>query len=332
MQEMKQEKQRAHRQEIEYFLRRMQHSPEQLQHYHLLQGGISGATTYRLRMTDKELVCKITRTNSEPHVFARAFRELSFYLTLAPHLPVRVPEVVGYVQDERGIALLLTAYQPSPPASQWQEQHYLEIARQLGRLHALFWKRTTQLAQYSWLRTPEETDSVQQVQEATTQWQALQEDLRFAPVIPNSRFQRVNRLLSQMPQVESLLINFPLTLYHGDCHGDNVLRDGRGEVIWADWQEVGLGLGPADVSFFMQRAFFADGTVPHEAMLKAYHQQLEEQGVEGLPFALLQPTVDALEVRSWLLQWPPYLGYASPERLSKVLERVDLLSRRLHLE
>ena len=321
----------SRKQEIEYFLSKMHYAPEQLQSYRLLQGGISGAATYWLHMTNEELVCKITRVDSERSVLERAQRELHFYQLLAPQLPLRVPQVLASVQDAQGIVLLLMAYRPSPPARLWLQEQYVEVASQLGRLHAPFWKKTERAAQYSWLRRHTGNISVQRMQWAKEQWQALQEDARLMSLIPRHYYQPVMRLLSQLHQVESLLTSFPVTVCHGDCHSDNVLRDERENLIWADWQEVGIGLGPADVSFFIQRAFFAGGMVPDEAMIAAYHRQLEEYIEERLPLALLQRVTDAIEVRAWLLDWPPYLGQASAEHLIKLLERIDLLSKRLHL-
>lgn len=319
------------RQEIEYFLHKMHYVPEQLQSYRILQGGISGAATYWLHMTDEELVCKVTRANSERGILERAQRELYFYQLLAPQLPLRVPQVMASVQDAQGIALLLMAYRPSPPARLWRQEHYVEVAGQLGRLHAPFWKNAERVAQCSWLRRHTGNVSAQQVQWAKAQWQALQEDARLMPLISRHYYQPVMRLLSQLQQVESFLSGFPVTVCHGDCHSDNVLRDEREDLIWADWQEVGIGPGPADVSFFIQRAFFAGGMVPDEAMIVAYHRQLEEHIEERIPLALLQQVMDAIEVRAWILDWPPYLMQSSPEHLMKLLERIDLLSKRLHL-
>src|SRR6185312_1488331 len=99
---------RMDRQQIEYFLNKMGYPPEHLQTYQILQGGISGAATYRLQMGEEEFVCKITHAQSEQYCFERAQREFLFYQQLAPRVPLRVPQVVGHVYDPQGIALLLS--------------------------------------------------------------------------------------------------------------------------------------------------------------------------------------------------------------------------------
>ncbi len=321
----------ARRQEIEQCLKKMHRSPEQLQAYQILQGGSSGAATYRLQMTGEELVLKVTSMGSERSVRERAQRELSFYQTLVPRLTLLAPHMIAHVHDTKAIALLLTVYEPSAPPIQWQEQQYLKVAEQLAQLHASFWKNTEAVTQFSWLRREQWTLSVLQLQQATQQWQAIQNNPCFQPLIPLSRYQRVVHLLSLMGSVESLLTSFPLTVCHGDCHIDNLLRDRQGHLVWADWQEVGVGPGPADLSFFYQRAFKAGGTVPFEAMISTYHQQLEAETREQLPFALLQQVLDALELRAWLLTWPAYLMDVSPQWLASLFNRIDLLADRLHL-
>jgi len=321
----------AHRQEIEHCLKKMHREPSQLQAYQILQGGISGAATYRLQMTGEELVLKVTSMESEQSVRERAQRELSFYQTLAPRLPLHVPHMIAHLHDTKAIALLLTVYEPSAPPIQWQEQQYLKVAEQLALLHASFWKNTELMTRFSWLCREQWTLSVLQLQRATQQWQTLQNNPCFQPLIPSSRYQRAVRILPLMGSMESLLASFPLTVCHGDCHIDNLLRDRQGQLVWADWQEVGVGPGPADLTFFYQRAFKAGGTVPFEAMISTYHQQLEVETREKLPFPLLQQVLDALELRAWLLTWPAYLMDVSPQWLASLFNRIDLLADRLHL-
>jgi Ser/Thr protein kinase RdoA (MazF antagonist) len=321
----------ARRQEIEHCLKKMHRSPEQLQAYQILQEGISGAATYRLQMTGEELVLKVTSMESERSVRERAQRELSFYQTLAPRLTLHAPQMVAHVRDTKMIALLLAVYEPSAPPIQWQERQYLQVAEQLAQLHASFWKNTELVTHLSWLRREQWTLSGLQLHQAAQQWQALQNNPGFHPLIPRQRYQRVVRLLSLMGSVESLLTSFPLTVCHGDCHIDNLLRDRQGHLVWADWQEVGVGPGPTDLSFFYQRAFKAGGTVPFEAMISTYHQHLEAQTREQLPFALLQQVLDVLELRAWLLTWPAYLMDVSPQWLTSLFHRIDLLADQLHL-
>jgi len=319
------------RQEIEYFLSKMHSSPEQLRGYQTLQGGISGAVTYRLQMVQGDLICKITHAQSDLSVLQRAQREYLFYQQMASSLPLRVPHMVAQVHDPKGIALLLTAYQAAPPAEQWQEEHYVAVAKQLGQFHAAFWRNTKQLAQSSWLRKSDENTSDLQMQQAEIQWQAIQQDPPVVSLIPRDRFQRVIHLLALIPFLENVLASFPLTMCHGDCHSGNVLRDEHGDLIWADWQEVRIGHGPEDLSFFFQRAFHAGSTVPYEAMTSTYHLQVEMRTSQPLSLTWLRDVLHIIELRNWVLHWPSFLRQESPQHLIRLLDRIDWLVDRLSL-
>jgi Ser/Thr protein kinase RdoA (MazF antagonist) len=316
--------QQRNRDEIEDVLRRMQRSSKQLQTYQVLQANISGAATYGLQLADEELILKVTNMQSERYIQERAQRELSFYLEIAPRVPLHVPHIIVSVHDAQFIALLLATYKSPLPASQWQEWQYLEVAEQLGSLHASFWDG----AQFPWLPQQQWNCSSSQMQQAIQQWQALQENKRLQE-LPQQRYQRVMQLLPQLSRIEDLLCSFPLTLCHGDCHIDNLLQDAQGQLIWADWQEVRMGPGPLDLSFFYQRAWQAGGSVPFDKMVAAYQQRLTVETGKALSVEYMQQVLDAIELRSWLLNWPLYLMYSSPQRLLELLERIDLLANHL---
>ena len=329
-QETKQQE-REHRQKIEQYLQKMHRSPEHLQAYQILQGGVSGATTYRLQLTSEELILKVTHMESERSVRERAQRELSCYQTLLPCLPLHTPQVVAHERSAEAIVLLLRTYEPSAPPSEWQQWQYLEVAEQLAQLHASFWQNTEALAQFPWLRSHPWTLSSQHLQHARQQWQHFADNPHFQPLIPQSRFRWLMSLLPLLEDLESLLTSFPLTVCHGDCHIDNLLRDEQRQLIWADWQEAGVGLGPADLSFFSQRAFRSGGTVPFDAMIAAYHRKLEVETRKSLSLSLLHQVIDVFELQAWLLVWPAYLMGVSAQWLALLLNRIELLASRLHL-
>jgi len=111
----------------------------------------------------------------------------------------------------------------------------------------------------------------------------------------------------------------PTCLVHGDLHAGNLLRAPDGELVWTDWQEVGLGQGPEDLALLWQRAEFDGADPPRAAMLATY------AAARGIPHddTLVQATV-AAEIRLLLLDWPVFLQHADPDRRA-------LMRRRLHL-
>jgi len=212
------------------------------------------------------------------------------------------------------------------------EQHRAQwVAHQLGQFHARFWATTPASPLPDWLHTkPEVTRD--QCLGAARLWRALgKRDDLIEALAPRSH--TLGRLLMSIPALERHMPTTPATLCHGDFHADNLLRGPTGEWIWADWQEVRLGPGVEDLAFFWQRAFAAaDTPPPHDAMVQAYVAGLAT--VDG-PLISREQVDRALawaELRSWLVDWPGYLGALSTARIARVLRRIETLMSRLELE
>ncbi len=298
--------------------------------YDVLTGGVSGSHTYRLEFETDTVILKVTLARSEPYVFQRAKREFKFYQTLADCMPLQVPQMLsGYADCAFGICILLTAYQPLGSSMACQAQDYDEVAKQLASLHALFWGKTDALSQYSWLRkSPLGTDKTE-IQHALDAWRNLRNQRRLRNIFQAGSYESLCHKLECISTIDAVIRSLPTTLCHGDCHLGNLLRDGQGKLIWADWQEVGLGHGPEDLSFFFQRAFHASRIIPVERVIAVYQEHLEAQTGDRISQSAIERVVDGSELRTSLLQWPFYLQQASVEQISSLLNRIEVLASRL---
>jgi aminoglycoside phosphotransferase (APT) family kinase protein len=313
-------------------LDRMGRDADELRQYEVLQGGVSGSGTYRLELATGDVILKATPADREPHVVARARREAEFYRRLADRVPVRVPRPLAIVTDDDfGICLLLARYAACPPASAWSERRYCRAGEELGRFHAAFWNRIDRLSELAWLRDPGHADVSAEAARAYGYWQELREIDRFRDILTPQRKQRIVRLLERIDEVDRALQSLPPTLCHGDFHARNLLRDGEDGFIWADWQEVGIGRGPEDLSFFIQRASFDGGAVPRDELTGAYHASLAAATGQEIPLSSILRVMDGSELRTRLLHWPAYLKQASRESLAEIVDRIDQLAGRLEI-
>jgi len=201
----------------------------------------------------------------------------------------------------------------------------LEFARQLAELHAAFWNATEPFASAAWLRPSIETPPAD-VQTAAKLWQQLWHRPHFHAVFPMRRQELLMRLLCQIATAPTILPSFPRTLCHNDCHMDNLLRDGSGQLVWSDWQEVGGGYGPEDLSFFFQRAAAAGATIPVDATVTTYHQHLTALTHTTLSLEAIQRHMQRYELRMLLVQWPAYLGQAAPAQVLAHVQRIEQLA------
>lgn len=316
--------------EINDWLARLTGSPADITGYEILQGGISGSTVYRLAGGAESRILKITRPDAPEHVRVRAQREVAFYGTPALAIPLALPRVLGLDADAAGgSAVLLAAYRPPDPPAAWDADRYLAVAAQLARLHAAFWNDTARLAALSWLRRPPDAIDPSRIRHAQTAWRALQSRPAFASILTSSVLARITRLLDHIPALTAAIQALPATLCHGDCHTGNLLTDADGRLIWADWQEVGIGRGPEDLAFFVQRALMAGGAVPEEPMIARYSAELAAQTGQPIGPETIRRALAASEVRTRLLDWPDYLDDAEPALMDSMVRRIDRLVARL---
>jgi Ser/Thr protein kinase RdoA (MazF antagonist) len=322
----------SHLHEINTWLALLTGGSDNVTGYEILQGGISGSMVYRLVGGAEPRILKLTLPSAPEYVRVRAAREAVFYRTPALAIPLALPRVLGLdVGDAGGSALLLAAYRPPDPPAAWDASRYLAVAAQLARLHAAFWDKTERLAALPWLRRPPAAADPARIRYAQVAWQALQSRPAFAAILTPPLAARIARLLDHVPALCATMQTLPATLCHGDCHTGNLLYDAEGCLIWADWQEVGIGCGPEDLAFFVQRALIAGGAVPEDPMIERYCAELAAR--TGLPIApeAIRRVLAASELRTRLLDWPDYLGDASAEQMAAMIRRMDLLAARLEL-
>ena len=291
----------------------------------LLAGGLSGSAVYRLDLAGEEVVLKVTLPSKDRGLMERARREAWFYRDLAPRVPVAVPRLLGLdVNATDGVVLLLAAHAPAPRPDDWTKGDYVQIAEQLALFHATFWTNTAASDLPDWLRA-EPPMTLSQCQTAAKMWRTLGErdDLRET-FVPYRR--RLERLLVEIPALDPRMPSVPATLCHGDCHAGNLVRGPAGEWIWVDWQDVRLGPGVDDLTFFWQRAFVLAATSPsYDGMLRAYGRGLETMGGVAMPREQFEQSLAWSELRSWLVVWPAFLGGLPAARMERVLQRIGTL-------
>jgi hypothetical protein len=297
--------------------------------HQLIGEGMSGSRAYRVSFGGHEAVLKVTDPEAPSWVLARARRELSFYLTLASHIPLRVPELLaGRDDDAVGICLFLATYAPTPPPAQWPADDAVEVARQLARLHASFWGSTGRLASYTWLRQPPARTGEEAISHARDEWRALGRSDHFRALFSTDTYLALDSGLERIPTLDAAIQVLPVTLYHGDCHVGNLLRDPQARFVWADWSEVGIQVGPTDLSFLIQRANAEGARFSIDELSAAYHNQLVEAIGQAISLDVIRRVMDAYELRARLLEWPYYLGWATAETVSDMLARIETLAAR----
>lgn len=230
------------------------------------------------------LIAKVPAAEEASRAAARLTRtyeiEASFYRDLAPTLPVRTPICHHAAHDPETDAyvVLLEDVAPAEQGDQMAGCTIEDLAAavdELALLHGPRWADES-LKQLSWLYRSQPTsldELVGLVIYALDPFNQHYAD-RVAPEtmgVLDSLTPHLDRYLRHRPP--------PWTIVHGDYRADNLLFGGE-RVVVVDWQTVGLGPGPADLSYLLGASVTPDLRRQHERQLvERYVGRLEEQGV-----------------------------------------------------
>jgi len=103
-----------------------------------------------------------------------------------------------------------------------------------------------------------------------------------------------------------------------DCHVDNLLRE-DGELVWADWQSVGVGSPAGELAFLWSRADADGADLPYDAMFDVYLSERETNPV------LFRQALVAAEIGILLFGWPEYAAYRAQDAQERLARRlIDL--------
>jgi Ser/Thr protein kinase RdoA (MazF antagonist) len=264
-----------------------------------LRGSMSQSGVYRVCFDGGDAVLKVTGADGQRDI---ARRELTFYQTLANDVPVRTPTLLGHADNADFTAILLSVHTPSAPAREWQRAEFLEVTRQLAALHS-----TPMPAGEPWTHVPW-LDSVladPPVSLARDYWSLTDAAGSVGSVLDEP----LGPALGAVPDC----------FVHGDCHVDNLLRDGD-DLVWTDWQVTGIGAPGADLAFLLGRAYSDSADPPRAEMIELY---AHSRGLDVGPF---RRAVLAAELGFVLFGWPEYAHYHSADEQERTVRRlIDLI-------
>ncbi len=270
-----------------------------------LAGSASGAGVYLVQVDGQDAVLKVTAAGDwQPN----ARRELTFYQTLADRVPVATPRLLRYADDECLTALLLSAHTPALPAREWDRSAWLEVSRQLAQLHSV-----SLPDQAAWHQTPfagTEPDE-HALRLAKDYWSATDAADCIALVLDDPDV--LMRAVKATPECFA----------HGDCHVDNLLRDGD-RIVWADWQVAAVGYSAGDLAFLWSRADADGADLPYAAMV---HEYATHRGVDA---TVLSRGLVAAELRILLFGWPHHAAFCAQDVRDRLTRRFRRLATDWH--
>jgi hypothetical protein len=211
-------------------------------------------------------------------------REVGFYRELASTVAVRAPQCWYADWDPvgGGFVLVLEDLAPAEQGDQVAGCSVDAAALALGELAALHGPRwgDERLAAIEWLqrRLPEDTARLQGLYGACVEPFVA----RYGDRLDPSQVALARRFTTAIPAFMESSVG-PFTVTHGDFRLDNLLfgtEAGGDPVAVVDWQTPGMGMGLADVSYFLGAGLLVEDRRRHERdLLEHYREALAGRGV-----------------------------------------------------
>src|SRR6185437_6521618 len=268
----------------------------------------SGAGVHRARTHDGLAVyLKLTPARLGIGMLEGARRELSFYRRLADQVPVSTPPLLGALDTDDGVALLLAAAGKQVNVEAWSGQAWAALGRDLAGLHAFPEAGQDRSGQDRSGHDSLLTAMSEPVSDEVTEF--------WGEVLPE-----LPELLASRDAMRAELAAQPAVFIHGDCHTGNIVHGPDG-LVFCDWPSAGPGRATADLAHLSVRATPAGVAIPRE-MMTAY---LDGCGGEA---ADLEQALVPAELAVSLFQWPPYAVYNSQAGIERVHYRTRLLARK----
>lgn len=180
------------------------------------------------------------KPGSIPALLGMFERELRFYREVAPHLGVRVPACYEAAETEGGYRLVLE------DLSSWRRgAEPAQLASILADLHGSWEGKARQ--RWPWLeRSTCAAAEIGRLYDGT--WTAVRERPDTTTAVRHAG----DRFVGRVEALEREETTFGrLTLIHGDASRQNVRSSSAGEIALVDWEDVRLGSGAIDLTWFL---------------------------------------------------------------------------------
>ena len=271
-----------------------------------------------------DLVIKEPQGSTRTGTAGAGLREVSVYLVLGDHLPVRIPKMIA--SHPKGAWLVVDHLPKGRRQEQWQMADYLLATDQLVALHDRFWGLGYDLATYTWLAKPLDSDVNILVQAAKSGAEKLSQKESPAQLREDKDLiNGVNKIISSIDTITSQLHNLPATLLHGDYWPGNIHVHTNGSLTVYDWEQAAIGPGILDLVTFVQAStwWFSPLPIDPKDIITHYRQRLAHAGAHKWKNADWEAAWDYALLWTFATGWVDLLARIPDSLLSTRLELME---------
>lgn len=222
-----------------------------------------------------QLVLKEPQGSTRTGTAGAGLREVSLYKTLGDQLPVRIPELLA--SHPGGGWLVMRRLSEGRQPEQWEKSDYLLATDQLVALHDRYWGLGEDLATYTWISRPLDSDFSIYARAASYNVKNLAKADPPTMLSDNSELKTLlNRILGHLDELNAQLHKFPFTLLHGDFWPGNINVHSDGSLTVYDWEEAAIGPAIVDLITFVHTSqwWFDPMPISREEIITHYRDGL----------------------------------------------------------
>ena len=215
-------------------------------------------------------------------------REIGFYRDAQPLVSISTPTIhhLGWDADSHEFVLVMSDLRDTVTGDQLigcTVQQAAAVVDEAVGLHAPTWGATEQLRPLDWVGFPDRERTELMV--GLLGWAISGFTERFANRLGADDLDVGRRLVDSYRTMSQKIAEWASAdgawcLVHGDYRLDNLLFGHDGGVTVVDWQTVTVGVGPADIAYFLGSGLLPDDRRRHEhPLMVRYGEGLRAAGI-----------------------------------------------------
>lgn len=235
-------------------------------------------------------------------------REAGFYRSLAPGLAMRTPRVLLASAGGEWLLMEAVPFDAVWPRAAWSEGQYRAALDALAAMHAQWWGRPPDPAEYPWVWQPLGAHAPALAEDARAALLEIERAPWREAFFPGDRLRAWLRVVEEPAVLLDLFEGVPQTLVHGDYWPGNIAVHRDGPAVF-DWQRVGVGPAAYDLACFYGSSRWWFGRLPLSlAEIRAHYlRALNERLGTNLDRYLFDQGTDAARAWQFAVLWPAAL-------------------------
>jgi hypothetical protein len=280
----------------------------------ILKTGASGAELYGV--TDKNGRFVVKQSNMQldrNHNILQGYKkEYNFYI-LMKDFDLDIPKVVYSENSNEYGYILVFPYYRSINYSEWNNNLQLKAMDLIAKLHSIDVEKISKQLNLQYRKVEVNTN---QLKTSLDAWTNILES--FPDDFDIGQIELIYNSFGDICDVLNSGIN---CVCHGDFHADNMLLDNN-NIILSDWQNISIGSGAGDISFFVSRGKASGLIIDEDELVDHYCKRFYYYSKVNIKKEEIHKMINASNVFTSFMYWAFYLKGADVDRVRGIYEKM----------